>query len=110
MALAEMGFGRNGYWPNWELDQVALDEMALDEMGLDEMAISRISNGNINARSENQFFAVNLRLKLFRATVTNTDIGSLKSLHKFITKCLYHLLVEFEQNHMVQTTQNFKLF
>ena len=37
-----MGFGlndigRNGYWPNWEMDQVALDEMALDEMGLDSL-------------------------------------------------------------------------
>ena len=46
MALAEMGFGlngigQNGYWPIWELDQVALDEMALDEMGLDEVAIDR---------------------------------------------------------------------
>ena len=39
MALAEMGLGLNGYWPNWELDQVALDEMALDEMGLDEVGI-----------------------------------------------------------------------
>ena len=44
MALAETGFvlngiGLNGYWPKWELDQVALDEMALDEMGLDEVAI-----------------------------------------------------------------------
>ena len=47
MALAEMGFGLNGigqsgYWPNWELDQVALDEMVLDEIGLDEEAIPRI--------------------------------------------------------------------
>ena len=41
MALAEMGFGLNGYWPNWELDQVALDEMVLDEMGLDQVAIPR---------------------------------------------------------------------
>ena len=44
MALAEMGLGLNdiglnGYWPTWELDQVALDEMALDEMGLDEVTI-----------------------------------------------------------------------
>ena len=31
-------------------------------------------------------FAVNLPLKRFRATVTNTDLGSLKSLHTFVKK------------------------
>ena len=36
-----MAIGLNGYWPNWELDQVVLDEMTLDEMGLDEVAIPR---------------------------------------------------------------------
>ena len=30
-------------------------------------------------------FAVNLPLKLFRATVANADIGSLKSFHTFLT-------------------------
>ena len=55
-------------------------------------------------------FAVNLPLKLFRATVANADIGSLKSLHKFLYKCLYHMLVKFDQNRMVQTTRNFELF
>ena len=48
-------------------------------------------------------FAVNLPLKLFRATVANADIRSLKSLHIFLRIYLY-------QNHMVQNTQNFKLF
>ena len=43
-------------------------------------------------------FAVNLQLKLFPATVANTDIGSLKSLHDtFLKNCLYHMLVKFEQ-------------
>ena len=55
-------------------------------------------------------FAVNLPLKLFSATVANAGIGSLKSLHAFLKKCLYHMPVKFEQNCMVQTTQNFELF
>ena len=55
-------------------------------------------------------FAVNLPLKLFRATVDNADIGSLKSLHTYLTKCLYRMLVKFEQNCVVQTTRHFELF
>ena len=55
-------------------------------------------------------FAVNLPLKLFRATIANADIGSLKSFHTFLLKCLYHMLVKFEQNRMFQTTRNFELF
>ena len=55
-------------------------------------------------------FAVNLPPKLFHATVCNSDIGSLKSLHTFLTKCLFHMLVKFEQNRMVQTARNFELF
>ena len=48
-------------------------------------------------------------LKLFSATVANANIGSLQSLHTFLYKCLYHLLVKFEQNRMVKSTQNFHL-
>ena len=44
--------------------------------------------------------------KLFRATVANADIRSLKSR----LECLYHMLVKFEQNRIVQTTRNFELF
>ena len=51
-------------------------------------------------------FAANLPLKLFPATVANADIGSLKSLKK----CLYHMLVKFEQIVRSKTTQNFELF
>ena len=40
-------------------------------------------------------------------TIADTDIGSLKSLHTLFDKCLDHMLVEFEQSRMVQTTQNF---
>ena len=49
-------------------------------------------------------------LKHFRATVANADIGSLKSLYTFLKKCLFHMLVKFEQNRLVQTTRNFELF
>ena len=55
-------------------------------------------------------YAVNLPLKLFPATVANADIGSLKSLHTLFGMYLDHMLVKFEQNRMVQTTQNFELF
>ena len=69
-----------------------------------------ISNGNIKYPIEKLIFAVNFPLKLLPATVTNADIGSLKSLHKLFDKYLDHLLVKFEQNYMVQTTRNFEVF
>ena len=59
---------------------------------------------------ENHFFRVNLPLKLFRATVANTDIGSLKSLHTLFDRYLNLMMVKFEQNCMVPNIQNFKLF
>ena len=40
----------------------------------------------------------------------DADIGSLKSLHTLFDKYLDHMLVKFEQNRMVQTIQNLKLF
>ena len=43
-----------------------------------------VSNGNIKCPIGKSIFAVNLPLKLFRATVTNADIRSLKSLHTFL--------------------------
>ena len=39
--------------------------------------------------------------------IANADIGSLKSLHTLFDKYLDHMLVEFEQNRMVRTIQNF---
>ena len=68
-----------------------------------------IRNGNIKYPIGKSIFAVNLSLKLFRAVVANADIESLKSLHTFLKKCLYHILVKFEQNRMVQTTRIFEL-
>ena len=70
----------------------------------------KISNSNIKCPIGKSIFVVNLPLKLFCATVANTDIGSLKSLHTFLKICLYHMAVKFQQNRMVQTTQNFELF
>ena len=46
-------------------------------------------------------FAVNLTLKLFRVTVADSYIESLKSLHAFFKTYLYYMLVQFEQNRMV---------
>ena len=69
-----------------------------------------ISNGNIKYQIGKSIFIVNLPLRFFPATVTNADIGSLKSLHTFLKNCLFHILVKFEQNRMVETTQNFEIF
>ena len=70
-----------------------------------------ISNGNIKCPIGKSIFALNLPLKLFCATISNADIESLKSLYTFFTKCLYHMLVKFEQIHNVPiVTQNFELF
>ena len=68
------------------------------------------SNGNIKYPIGKSIFAVNLPLKLFPATIAYAEIESLKSLHKFLKKCLYHMLVKFEQNRMDQTTRNFDFF
>ena len=55
-----------------------------------------------------------MRKWIFRSdiyvTIADADIGSLKSLHTLFDKYLDHMLVEFEQNRMVQTLQNIKLF
>ena len=73
-----------------------------------------ISNGNIKCPIGKSFFcskfAVKLVLKLVRATVANADIGSLKFLHTFLTKCLYHILVKFEQNRMVHLHEILSFF
>ena len=81
----------NNVWRDFRLSMSASAMVASNEIG-------------------KSIFAVNLPLKLFYVTVANADIGSLKSLHTSFTKCLYHMLVKFEQNRMVQTTRNFELF
>ena len=44
-------------------------------------------------------------------TIADANIGSLKSLrlHTLFGKYLNHMLVQFEQNRMVRTRQNFEL-
>ena len=43
-------------------------------------------SSNIKYPIGKSIFAANLPLKLFHSTVANADIGSLKSLHIFLTK------------------------
>ena len=52
----------------------------------------------------------NLPLELFRATVANADIESLKSLHTLFDSYLDHMLAKFEPNCIVQNVQKFELF
>ena len=63
------------------------------------MFYDRASNGNITIGK--YFFAVNMPLELFPATVANADIGNVKSLHTFLKNYFYHTLVKFDQ--IVQT-------
>ena len=51
-----------------------------------------------------------LMQKLIYVTISDADIGSLKSLHTLFDKYLDHMLVKFEQNRMVQTIHNIELF
>ena len=51
--------------------------------------------------------------RVFYVTIADADIESLKSLNTFlilISICTTCMLVEFEQNLMVRTTQNFELW
>ena len=45
-------------------------------------------------------------VKTLCVTIAGADIRGLKSLHTFLYKQLYHMLVKFEQKHMVRTTRN----
>ena len=45
--------------------------------------------------------------RAFYATISDADIGSLKSFHTLIKH--KHMLVKFEQNRKIRTTQNFVL-
>ena len=61
--------------------------------------------GNIKCPIGKWIFAINLELKLFRATVANAKIGSLESLPTLFDTSLYHMLVKFEQNRMSKYTK-----
>ena len=47
--------------------------------------------------------------RVFYVTIADADIISLKSLHTLFDKYLNHMLVKFEQNHIVRAIQNFEL-
>ena len=67
-----------------------------------------IQNSRIPDRKS--IFVVNLLLKLFPATVANTDIRSLKSFHSLFDKYLDHMLVKFEQSCMILNCAKFWAF
>ena len=54
-----------------------------------------VSNGNIKCPIEKSIFAVNLLLKLFRATIANADTGILLSIH--LNTYLFNMLAKFNQ-------------
>ena len=60
------------------------------------------------------FFFGKFAIKLFRISVANADIESLKYLRTFFPNSVFYMLyriVKFEQNHMVTTTRrNFDVF
>ena len=60
--------------------------------------------------ANNDFPIGYFRLPLLTLTVTDADIGSLKTLHTLFDKYLDHMLVNFERNRMIQNVQHFKLF
>ena len=46
--------------------------------------------------------------RAFYVTITDPNIGSLKSLHTLFGKYLDHMLVKYEQNRMVRNIQYFE--
>ena len=61
------------------------------------------SNGEIKYPIGKSIFAVNLPLKLFPSTSTIADISGRKVFHTLFDKHLDHMLMKFQQNHMVRT-------
>ena len=61
-------------------------------------------------KSFNRKFTAKFSDRAFYVTIADAEIGSLKSLRTSFDKYLGHMLVEFEQNRMVRTIQNFVLF
>ena len=57
-----------------------------------------------------KFTAKMISDQVFHVTIANSDIVSLKSLKTLFDKYLEHMLVNFEQNLMVLSKQNFDLF
>ena len=82
----------NNVWRNLRLPMSAL------------VAVAR-KNFNGKFTTKTDFFD-----RVFYITISDADIGCLKSLHTLFGKYLDYMLVEFEQNRMVRTIQNFELF
>ena len=59
-----------------------------------------------------QIYCKNLIFRLIWhfITIADPDIGSIKSFHLLSVKHLDQILVNFEQNRMVRTIENFELF
>ena len=68
----------------------------------------RVSNDNLKYPIGKSIFAVNLLLKLFRATVdvANAITESLRSLHTLFDTYLDHMLAKFEPNRIVRNVPN----
>ena len=69
-----------------------------------------LNNGSIKCPTGKSIFAVNLPLKLYRATAANADTGSLKFLHTLFDSYWDHMLAKFEANRIAQNVQNFEFF
>ena len=59
--------------------------------------------GNLKYPIEKSFFAVNLPLIFFRATVANANTESVKAFHTLFGTYLDYMLEKWEQNRTVQT-------
>ena len=71
---------------------------------------SNVSDDNIKRPIGKSIFAEILTLKLFHATVANSDTGSLKSFHSLFDTYLDHMLAKFGPKRMVQNAQIVDLF
>ena len=69
-----------------------------------------VSNGNIKMSGRKINFCIKFAIKLFCATIANTETKSLKSLHTLFNTYSDHTPVKFESNCIVQNVLNFRLF
>ena len=65
-----------------------------------------VSNVNLKYPIGKPIFAVNTPLKLFHATVANTNTESLKSLHTLFDTYSDYMLAKFEPNRTVRNIPN----
>ena len=69
-----------------------------------------VSISNVAGKSFNGKITAKIDFSFEYFTVADADIGSLKSLHILFDKYLNHVVVKFEQNRMVRTIQNLRVF